>query len=76
MYGLRHQNILPLLAVIEEIPALLSGYSEHGDLRQFLRRRLRCDATNPDDPGFISDRLVSKSPFCSKAPSSNQSLIQ
>ena len=58
MYGLRHQNILPLLAVIEEIPALLSGYSEHGDLRQFLRRRLRCDATNPDDPGFISDRLV------------------
>jgi serine/threonine protein kinase len=44
-----------LLAVIEEIPALLSGYSEHGDLRQFLRRRLRCDATNPDDPGFISD---------------------
>ena len=56
MYGLRHPNILPLLAVIPEVPALLTGYSEHGDLRQFLRRRLTCEHTSLDDPGFISNR--------------------
>jgi len=54
MYGLRHRNILPLLAVIPDIPALLTGYSEHGDLRQYLRRRLTCQDCDSDDPGFIS----------------------
>ena len=58
MYGLRHRNILPLLAIIPDLPALLSGYSEHGDLRQYLRRRLTCEQTDPDDPGFISYRFV------------------
>ena len=76
MYALRHKNILPLLGVIRDIPAILSGYSgitsgylppviyflslsgysEHGDLRQLLRKRIICEQTNPDDPGFISVR--------------------
>ena len=52
MFGLRHQNILPLLAIIPNQPALLSGYSEHGDLHQYLRKRLICEEGDVD--GFIS----------------------
>ena len=52
MYSLRHRNILPLLAVNPHLPALLSGFAEHGDLNQYLRRRLTCE--NCDVDGFIS----------------------
>ena len=54
MYALRHRNILPLLAIIPELPALLSGYSELGDLRQYLQGHLICTQTDRNDPGFIS----------------------
>ena len=63
MYGLRHRNILPLLAIIPDLPALLSGFSEHGDLRQYLRRRLTCHQCDLDDPGFISYKYVLSSPL-------------
>jgi len=52
MYGLRHRNILPLLAINSDVPALLSGFSEHGDLYDCLRRRVICEKCPVD--GFIS----------------------
>jgi len=53
-YGLRHQNVLPLLGVTmeEKLFVMVSDWMENGNINEFVKRRVDADRLGLVCPSF------------------------